>query len=169
MSEPSAPEHFPRKILIAFGSLIGLSLLLVTAAVLTGYDPSQVPPSPTVASRDLRFSDSPDGTTLVQDVADGRTVAVLPSGIEGFVRGILRAVSRERHNRRLPDDTPFRLSRLADGRLTLTDLGTHKIIVLNSFGPTNEASFAVFLAGSAGVAGPTAPPDTVSAQAGAGR
>ena len=165
MSQPSPPEHFPRKILIAFGTLIGVSLLLVTAAVLLGYNPSQVAPSPAVLSRDLRFSDGPDGTTLVKDATDARTVAVLPSGIEGFVRGILRAVSRERRNRHLPDDTPFRLARLADGRLTLTDLGTKKTIELTSFGPTNESSFAAFLAGSA----PIAPPATASAQAGAGR
>lgn len=165
MSQPSPPEHFPRKILIAFGSLIGVSVLLVTAAVLSGYNPSQVAPSPAVVSRDLRFSDGPDGATLVQDVTDGRTVAVLPPGIEGFVRGILRAVSRERRNRQLSDDTPFRLERLADGRLTLTDLGTKKTIELNSFGPTNESSFAAFLAGTA----PIAPPATASAQPGAGR
>ena len=165
MSQPSPPEHFPRKILIAFGTLIAVSLLLVTAAVLLGYNPSQVAPSPPVLSRDLRFSDAPDGNTLVQDVTDNRTIAVLPPGIEGFVRGILRAVSRERHNRQLPPETPFRLARLADGRLTLTDLGTKKTIELTSFGPTNEASFAVFLAGSP----PIAPPATVSAQAGAGR
>ncbi|WP_295448551.1 photosynthetic complex assembly protein PuhC [uncultured Thiodictyon sp.] len=165
MSQPSPPEHFPRKVLIAFGSLIGLSLLLVTLAVLMGYNPSQVAPSPPVVSRDLRFSDGPDGTTLVKDATDDRTVAVLPSGIEGFVRGILRAVSRERRNRHLPDHTPFRLARLADGRLTLTDLGTKRTIELTSFGPTNESSFAAFLAGSA----PIAPPATASAQAGAGR
>jgi putative photosynthetic complex assembly protein len=138
-------DPFPRKVLIGFAALLGFTLLIVTAARLTGYNASQVPPSPVVLSRDLRFTDGPNGVSLVQDAADGTTVAVLPPGTEGFVRGVLRTVSRERRRANVTEDTPLRLARLADGRLTLTDLGTQRVIELKSFGPTNEAAFAAFL------------------------
>lgn len=149
MADPSPNAHFPRKVLIAFAALIGFFLVLVTAARLTGYNASQMPPSPAVFSRDIRFSDRPDGTTLVEDADDGSTVAVLPVGGEGFVRGILRATSRGRRNASVPPETAFRLARLADGRLNLTDLGTQRVIELRSFGPTNDAAFAVFLGNKA--------------------
>ncbi|AUB85429.1 photosynthetic complex assembly protein PuhC [Candidatus Thiodictyon syntrophicum] len=158
MADPSPNAHFPRKVLIAFAALIGFFLVLVTAAVLTGYNASQMPPSPAVYSRDLRFSDRPDGTTLVQDATDGSTVAVLPVGGEGFVRGLLRTTSRGRRNASVPPETPFRLARLADGRLNLTDLGTQRVIELRSFGPANDAAFAVFLGSKAAlVTAPGAP------------
>jgi len=163
MSDPSRNAHFPRKVLIAFAALIGFTLLLVAAARLSGYNASQMPPSPTVESRDLRFSNRPDGSTLVQDAIDGSTVALLAPGGEGFVRGVLRATDRGRHLAHVAPETPFRLSRLADGRLNLTDLGTQRVIEVRSFGPTNEAAFAVFLKGRA----PAAPSGAPSGEPGA--
>ncbi len=147
MVDPSRNEHFPRRVLIAFATLIGFCLVLVAAARLTGYNASQMPPSPAVVSRDLRFSEGPDGATLVRDATDNTSVAVLPRGGEGFVLGILRTTSRWRHVGGVAPETSFRLARLADGRLTLTDLGTHRVIELRSFGPTNDAAFAAFLGG----------------------
>ena len=152
MSAPFRNDPFPRKVLIAFAALIGFSLVLVAAARLTGYNASQMPPSPALMSRDLRFSEGPDGVTLVRDAADGSTVAVLPRGGEGFVLGVLRTTSRWRHTAGVAPETPFRLARLADGRLTFTDLGTQRVIELRSFGPTNDAAFAVFLGSQAPIA-----------------
>lgn len=167
MSEHDRNDPFPRKVLIAFAALLGFTLLLVTAARLTGYNASQVPESPVVQSRDLRFTDDPNGVGLVQDAATGSTVATLPAGSEGFVRGVLRAVSRQRRSANVAPETPFRLARLADGRLTFTDLGTRRVIELGSFGPTNEGAFAAFLADVTRVAAPDSTiPNTRPAQAG---
>jgi putative photosynthetic complex assembly protein len=157
MFELFRKDPFPRKVLIAFAVLMGTTVLLVAAARLTGYNASQMPPSPTVLSRDLRFIEGADGVLLVQDAADGLTIATLPAGGEGFLRGVLRATSRGRMSAKVAHDTPYRLAQLADGRLTLKDLGTQRVIELNSFGPTNVASFAVFLKGVAPVLGATSP------------
>jgi putative photosynthetic complex assembly protein len=148
----------PRKALIAIAALIGFSLLVVVVARLTGYNASQMPDSPIVVSRDLRFSDAPDGALLVLEVGTGSKLASLPPGNAGFVRGVLRAMHRERHIRHVADDVPFRLARLADGRLTLKDLGTQRSIELNSFGPTNEGAFAAFLGEQAPIAARNARP-----------
>lgn len=148
MSDPLRRDPFPRKPLIAFGSLILFSLLLVITARITGYNASQMPPSPSVQSREIRFIDQPDGSTLVVDSAAGATIATLPSGGEGFIRGVLRATNRTRGLSKIPPEAPYRLDQLADGRLTLTDLATGKVIELVSFGHTNVAAFAAFLPGA---------------------
>jgi putative photosynthetic complex assembly protein len=162
-------DPFPRKVLIAFAVLMGTTVLLVAAARLSGYNASQVPPSPAVQSRDLRFTEGPDGSLVIQDVADGTTVATLQAGGEGFLRGVLRATTRGRKGANVAQDTPYRLARLADGRLTLQDLGTQRVIELNSFGPTNAASFAVFLNGITPVAGKVSQTSAISAPSGATR
>lgn len=162
-------DPFPRKVLIAFAVLMGTTVLLVAAARLSGYNASQVPPSPVVQSRDLRFTEGPDGVLMVLDVADGSTVATLPAGGDGFLRGVLRATSRGRKGAHVGPDTPYRLARLADGRLTLKDLGTQRVIELNSFGPTNVASFAIFLNGITPIAGEVSQTSAISATGGAAR
>ena len=169
MIELLRKDPFPKKVLIAFAVLMGSSVLFVAAARLSGYNASQVPPSPAVLSRDLRFIDGADGVLLVQDGADGSTITTLPADGEGFLRGVLRVTNRARMNAKVAHDTPYRLARLADGRLTLKDLGTQRVIELNSFGPTNVASFAVFLNGVAPVASGALQTSTGPALGGAAR
>lgn len=159
MSDSFLDTPLPRKPLIAIAALVGFSLLLVIGAKLSGYNPSQVAPSPVVESRDIRFIDAADGTLIVADAGDRRQIAVLPSGNAGFVRGVLRAVARDRHSRHISMDTPFQVARLADGRLILRDLGSQRVLELNSFGPTNLGAFAAFLDGGTPAAAPAALPN----------
>jgi putative photosynthetic complex assembly protein len=166
MSHPQPDNILPRKALIAVAVLIGFTLVLVTAARLTGYNPKQAPDSPTVASRDLRFADGPEGVLLVIDIQNGAKIASLPAGNAGFVRGVLRTLVRQRHSSHIDNGTPVRLARLADGRLTLTDLGTQRVIELNSFGPTNVGAFAVFLTDRPSDPAPQTTQDARPAQAG---
>ena len=160
MSDPFLREPFPRKVLIAFGALILFFLILVIVARIMGYNASQMPPSPVVTSRDIRFIDQPDGRTLVVDSVSNGTVSTLPAGGEGFIRGVLRATGRTRHLAQVPPEAPYRLEQLADGRLTLTDLGTGKVIELISFGHTNVAAFAAFLPNQGNPATPPPPAAT---------
>jgi putative photosynthetic complex assembly protein len=167
MSDPFHRDPFPRKVLIAFGSLILFFLILVVVARLMGYNASQMPPSPTIASRAIRFIDQPDGSTLVVDAATNGTVSTLPPGGEGFIRGVLRATGRTRHLAKVSPEAPYRLDQLADGRLTLTDVGTGKVIELISFGHTNVAAFAAFLPNQGHTSAPAAPtalPESVPPQ-----
>lgn len=156
----------PRKALIAIAALIGFTLLVVVVARLTGYNAHQAPDSPVVKSRDLRFTEGPDGVVAVADAANGTRIAMLPAGNEGFVRGVLRFMERDRRARHTTADTPFRLAVHADGRMTLTDLGSQRVLELNSFGPTNTGAFSGFLTARGPVAAPAADQDTRPAQAG---
>ena len=80
-------------------------------------------------------------------VVDAASSATLDTvyGEQGFLRGTLRAVVRERKLRGLVSDAPLHLIARADGRLTLTDPATGSRIDLESFGPTNAAVFARWL------------------------
>jgi putative photosynthetic complex assembly protein len=66
-------------------------------------------------------------------------------GEQGFLRGALRSLVRERRRRGGDASAPFTLIGRADGRLTLADATTGQRIDLESFGPTNAAVFARWL------------------------
>ena len=101
----------------------------------------------------LRCEDRPNGDIAVIDAATRREVAHY-TGEQGFVRGTLRALARERKRRDLDDQPPFELTGHQDGRLTLRDTATGQRINLESFGPTNLAVFAQLQYAAATQAGP---------------
>jgi len=134
--------------LVAAAALVATSLLLVSVARLTGYVPAKPPVSTAIESHDLRFEDRADGAVLVYDDADGRLAATLAPGTNGFVRGVLRGLVRERRADRIGPLPPFRLTRWADGRLSLDDPSTGRHVDLEVFGPTNAGAFADILVAS---------------------
>jgi putative photosynthetic complex assembly protein len=141
---PSAPEVLPRRGVLLLGAVLAGTLVAVGAARLNGW-PARDSDAATLQERALRFLDRPDGSVEVIDAATGRTLDVLV-GEQGFVRGTLRGMARERRRQGLTADAPMRLIARADGRLTLLDDSTGRRIDLESFGPTNAASFARWLA-----------------------
>ena len=142
-------EHIlPRGLLIGAGILVTSALLLVGFARLTGYQPARPPPSSGVESRDLRFEDRPTGAIAIFANEDGRLIETLPPGTNSFVRGVLRGLVRGRRAESIGSTPPFRLTRWADGRLSLDDPSTGRHIDLEVFGPTNSGAFAEILAAS---------------------
>jgi putative photosynthetic complex assembly protein len=146
---PNVPgNRIPRAALLGAGSLVIGSLLLVAFARLTGYGPAHPDPSFIVESRDLRFEDRADGAVLIYPSPQDRLVDTLPPGTNGFVRGVLRGLVRERRADRIGATPPFRLTRWADGRLSLDDPSTGRHVDLEVFGPTNAGAFADILIAS---------------------
>jgi len=143
-----ADMAFPKGALIAAAALVGFSLLM-TASVRLGLlapapsaplvrEQQQVQP---LVSMDLQFLDREDGAVVIQRV-DGTPVRIIEAGTkDGFVRGVMRGLARERHMNGVDQAPPFRLTRWADGSLSLKDMATGRIIELGSFGPTNRATF----------------------------
>ena len=107
--------------------------------------PERAPAAEVVAARHLTFTDQPDGSVIVQDVEARAQIDVFAPGTNNFARGILRALARQRRMQGIGPDQPFRLARLADGRLTLDDPATGERIDLGSFGSTNTADFVRLL------------------------
>jgi putative photosynthetic complex assembly protein len=76
----------------------------------------------------------------------GATAGTAPSfGTNGFVRGVLRGLARERRLNDVGAQPPFQLTRWSDGRLSLDDPATGRRIDLVAFGPTNAGAFAQLL------------------------
>ena len=141
---PVAPDRFPRWILYFSAGIIVFSLISVGLIRITGNGPDQLAAAPTV-QRSLIFEDQKDGGVRVADGVSGQTLTVL-YGEQGFVRGALRALARERFSRGIGSSQAFDLIARVDGRVTLMDPSTGQRVDLESFGPTNTAEFARFLA-----------------------
>ena len=143
----SAEIAVPRGVLVAAGILILFTIALAGTARMTGRSHVVMPPTTAVASRDLTFTDRADGGIGITDATTGRPVTVVAPTTGGFLRGIMRGLVREHRLNELAAGSAFRLTRWADGRLSIADPQTGERIELAAFGPTNEAAFARLLDG----------------------
>jgi putative photosynthetic complex assembly protein len=125
---------------VAIGILVLVALAGTAAVRLSGVAIHE-PDAETIKSRALRFEDGPAGSVQVIDAQTGATAASI-TGEQGFLRGTLRAMARERRKAGAGGEQPFDLLLRADGRLTLFDPVTRERIDLESFGPTNQAVFS---------------------------
>lgn len=134
--------HAPRALnpLLLLAAVAVSSLLLVAAARWSG-TPVQQFDSPVTHSRALRFEDTASGAVAVRDASSGAELAFF-EGEQGFLRGVLRALVRERKLQGAPLHAPLMLQNHADGSLSLLDASTGERIHLGSFGPTQRATFA---------------------------
>jgi putative photosynthetic complex assembly protein len=146
MSEHDHTQTVPRGVLIGAGVLVLVTLGLAAGArSLRMADGEQPLPAP-LESLDVRFEDRPDGSIAVLEAASGREVRVVPPRSNGFIRGVLRGMFRERKQESVGREGLFRLARQADGRLSIEDPQTGRKLDLDAFGPTNSAAFAELLA-----------------------
>lgn len=148
MNEPVHNNILPRGALIGAAILVFGSILLVVVARLTGYSPERPPASAIVQVSELRFEDRADGAIAVYSTPGDRLVDTLAPGTNGFVRGVLRGLARDRRADHVDESPPFRLTRWADGRLSLDDPSTGRHIDLEVFGRTNAGAFADILIAS---------------------
>jgi putative photosynthetic complex assembly protein len=98
-----------------------------------------------LASRDIRFEDQADGSIRVIDATLREQISLVAPASNGFLRGAVRGLVRERKLQGLRNEVPFTLVALPDGRLVLHDAATGHEIDLASFGSTNAEVFAQLL------------------------
>ena len=145
MPAPAKPvtDTFPRWVLWATAGLLSFTLMAVALVRITGQGPDQLAAA-TVSERLLRFEDAAGGGVAVIDGETGKLLTTI-TGEQGFFRGAVRALARDRIARKIGAEEPFKLISRADGRLTLFDPVSGQRVDLESFGPTNAAVFAQFL------------------------
>lgn len=154
----SHPQHDPT---VPPRALIGAGVLIATALALTGAtsfglipraaDPMAERTRDHVApaqQRDLRFADRTDGAVIVTDAVTGEQITVIPSGQGGFVRAQMRRLAKARMAAGIGSEPPFRLTRWANGALSLVDPQTGKDAELHGFGPDHSRTFANMLPGT---------------------
>ena len=139
----STPDSFPRWVLWTVACLLTFTLGAVALIRITGNGPDQLAAA-TITERLLRFEDRADGGVAVIDGETGKLLTTV-RGEQGFFRGAIRALTRDRAARKIGSEPPFKLIARTDGRLTLFDPVSGQRIDLESFGPTNAAVFASFL------------------------
>jgi putative photosynthetic complex assembly protein len=140
-TNPIGPA-FPRGALLGAGALVTIAIVAATTGRLTGIGASRMPDGTAVESRDLRFTDRSDGAVVITEAGSGRVVEVAQPGTNGFLRSTMRGLARDRKRRDMGEAAAFRLTRWADGRLSLEDEATGRRIDLGAFGPTNAEVFA---------------------------
>ena len=143
VARSTTPDSFPRWVLWTVGFLLLFSLVSVGLVRITGNGPDQLAAA-VLDERLLRFEDRSNGGVAVIDGSTGKLLTTM-TGEQGFLRGAIRALVRERASRKLGSEQPFQLIARTDGRLTLFDPATGQRIDLESFGPTNAGVFASFL------------------------
>jgi len=117
------------------------SVLLVVALLRNQSSDSSQDQAPVLWQMQLRFEDRPNGDVAVLDAHTQAEITRF-EGEQGFVRGVLRTLSRERMRRGIGSGPAFELVAHSDGRLTLLDPATEHRIYLESFGPGNMSHFA---------------------------
>ncbi len=124
-----------------------LGIMVVIALVARSGPHGGVPPPATaVRTADLLMQDNSDGGVTVTQAGTGRLVTTLQPKTNAFVRVLLTGLVRERRREGEGSHAvPFHLTRWSDGRLTLDDTATGRLIELEAFGQTNEAAFAQLL------------------------
>ncbi len=142
MSDGFEGRTFPKGVLIAVAALIGFTIIMISVARLTGFMMPQEPVTAELYARDISFVEQDDGSMFVIDVDTDELIQTLPPGSEGFIRGVLRSIARQRNGYEAPLSEPLHLARRENGSLTLEDPVTGILLDLRAFGETNEAAFA---------------------------
>lgn len=143
VDKSKTPDTFPRWVLWTTAFLLLFTLGSVALVRITGNGPDQLAAA-TVAERLLRFEDRPGGGVAVIDGETGKLLTTM-TGEQGFLRGAIRALARDRNARKIGPEQPFKLISRTDGRLTLFDPVSGQRVDLESFGPSNAGVFAPFL------------------------
>lgn len=145
----SSPERqrevISRRLLRAMGLLVASSLAIVTYARVTDRPLEAMPvDGKIVDERVVHVFADMNGAAKILDV-DGSVIADLPPTEGGFIAGVWRAVTFERHKIGVDPDAPVTLMRFEDGRLALRDEAGEGRYELIGFGPGNAAAFARLL------------------------
>jgi putative photosynthetic complex assembly protein len=144
-AESTRYTSFPRFPLYAIGALLALSVISVSIVRVGDFSDSYVSTAAPTSERALRFTDRADGSIAITDGSDGSLVDVVAPGTNGFLRGALRGLARERRRSSIGAEPPFILTARLDGRLTLDDPATNRQVDLKSFGVTNAGVFEALL------------------------
>ncbi|MGF1508069.1 MAG: photosynthetic complex assembly protein PuhC [Myxococcota bacterium] len=145
MSDPFKGQAFPKGVLYGSAALIAVVAALVWFGRATDIGTVHMPEASAVQSRDVLFTDEQDGAVIARDAGTGARLVRFEPGTAGFVRGVLRGLVRERKLEGMGQNVPFRLTRWSDGRMSIRDTATGRVVELDAFGPTNAKSFAGIL------------------------
>lgn len=141
------PDHpLPKPIIVGSGILMVATVAFCAFGHATGIGRTVEAAPVAVASRDLVFAENDDHTLTVRDAGrGGAVVSNFDAEDGGFIRALVRGMTRNRTRYGEPAVGAFRVSLSRDGGVWLQDLGTHQNVDLRAFGPTQVQAFAQFV------------------------
>jgi len=144
MTSPVPRPHTTRVMLLALGSVVAFAMLMV--ALRSGHQPvTGLATSRPLVVRALQFTDTAEHGVAIVNASNGRVIDIIPPGAGNFVRATLRGLAQQRLREGASPDVAFHLTAWEDGRLTLEDPATGRVVELEAFGPTNREDFARML------------------------
>ena len=141
MSEAVAGRMVPRGALLGAAALIGFSLVVASLGRLTGVGTVHTDYARTVQTMSFRFEDRTDGGISVIAPETGATIGVVPAGVDGFVRTVLRSLAFDRQRHGVGAGPAFIIAKWADGHSTIDDPTTGRRVDLAAFGAANMQAF----------------------------
>jgi putative photosynthetic complex assembly protein len=139
-------DAVPAGALIGAGVMVVFALCAAATARLLHWHAATAAPVEAVRVLHLRFLDRSDGGVEIDDADHGYApIEIVPPKTNGFLRGVMRGLARDRHNEHVSEAAPFTLTRWADGEMTLADPQTGRRLSLEVFGPSNSRPFAELL------------------------
>jgi putative photosynthetic complex assembly protein len=132
---------FPRAALVGTAALIVFTIVVAMMGRQGGVGITTRPVMEPIETRQLFFSDRRDGAVEIHEPGRAEPLLVLDPGTNGFVRGAMRGLARERRIRGIGAEVPFALVYWEDGSLTLEDTETGHTVDLSAFGATNYELF----------------------------
>jgi putative photosynthetic complex assembly protein len=141
-----ANETFPKPVLIGVSALLAFTVIAAAAA---RFERLQGPTlieqaGPAAESVDLRFADEPNGAVEVRNSHD-QLIKTIKPGEDAFIRVVVRGLAHERLRRKIGPQQPFHLAVGRNGKLTLQDPATGRLIDLEGFGKPERQYFADLL------------------------
>lgn len=133
------PDFVPTTLLRAMFMLAFISLVMVSAAVLTGR-PTVAKPEPAAMVREkwIILEGLSAQAVIVRDT-DGSVLMDLPHG--GFITVVQSGIFTERRKHGIDQTKPVRIVEYANGRLVAEDPETGWSVELYAFGGDNKAAF----------------------------
>lgn len=132
----------------AAGGILMVVVLVVTTIATMTRDTTATPAraeTPVLSSRQVAFEPQPEGVLIVRDADTGAEIAALVEADGGFVHNVVRVLTKERRRHAVAADMPYRISAYTNGRVSILDLSTGRVIDINAFGATQVESFAALL------------------------
>ena len=140
----SQKPHSTHGLLRAAIALILFSILATAFGRFSDLGAVHMPDAYAVETLLLQFDDLDDGGVAIRKADTQQLIYKVEPGTNGFIRGTLRGLARERLRSGIGSEQPFTLTHWNNGSISLEDKATGRRVDLDAFGITNAQSFAQF-------------------------
>ncbi|MEM6488551.1 MAG: photosynthetic complex assembly protein PuhC [Pseudomonadota bacterium] len=132
----------------AAGGIVMIVVLVATTIATVTRDSVPVEPgggSPMVASRLVAFESTDEGVLVVRDADTGDQISSLLESDGGFLHNLVAVLSKQRRRHAVDTALPYQLSAHTNGRVSIRDPATGRVIDINAFGANQVETFAALL------------------------